>query len=254
MPLGGESTVLVVKSHHPLRPQELRLFVGQRVRVRFRHATSGWWEGMAMGSGESGWFPGECVDDKGDDLELASPQAGTGGITVAMPKTPACSWAHTGGVPWEGAEGGGKPRQGGVGLLLHRSAQRRTAPPHSAAGTGAFIVSGVVPGFPAQQCGLIQRDDVLCKVDRYTLSSSLKVQDVNTLIRCVTVRERNSFDVKKACISRIHMHAVVTHAATAKRAHVGSRTRMHARAGYAYPASVSCAARCSEQRHRRHNC
>jgi hypothetical protein len=71
--------------------------------------------------------------------------------------------------------------------LLDRSAQRCVAPPHSAAGSGAFIVSGVVPGFPAQQCGLIQRDDVLCKVDRYTLNSSLKVQDVNTLIRCVSV-------------------------------------------------------------------
>lgn len=194
MPSGGQGTALVVRSHHPLRPQELRLFVGQRVCVRFRHATSGWYEGTAMGSGESGWFPGECVDDdylEGDYVELSNSQpqaspAGTAGIAVTMPKTPACSWPHTGGVQREGAEGGGKPRQGGVGLLLeHTGPRRRLA--HSAAGTGAFIVSGVVPGFPAQQCGLIQRDDVLCKVDRYTLNSSLKVQDVNTLIRFVTV-------------------------------------------------------------------
>ena len=91
MPLVGEGTALVVKSHHPLRPQELRLFVGQRVRVRFRHETSGWWEGTAMGSGESGCVcvPVECVDTC-NHLELAHAQphaspTGTEGIAVTTP-------------------------------------------------------------------------------------------------------------------------------------------------------------------------
>ena len=182
-PEGGVHTV--VKAHHPLRPQELRLFVGQRVRVRFRHATSGWWEGTALGSGESGWFPGECVsgDAAAPDGNAAapSPAAGRGdayasppppppaALAATMPPTPASSWPHT----HAGAAGGDKPRQGGVGLAIERT------------DGGAFVVRGLVPGFPAQQSGLIALGDVLCKVDRYKLTTSLKLQDVNTLIRCV---------------------------------------------------------------------
>ena len=156
---------------------QLRLFVGQHVCVRFKHATSGWWEGTALGSGESGVFPDACVKLAKSEPEAAGMSsahtARAHGVSEATQQLADLQMASS--LPHLDADAGAKNKRpsakvGGVGIWLSNR-------------EGKTCVSGLVPGFPAHLCSQIHVGDVLIKVDRLKLNSSLKLSDVNTLIR-----------------------------------------------------------------------
>jgi len=156
---------------------QLHLFVGHRFCLRLRHATSGWWEGTALGSGESGVFLEACVKLAKSEPEAtgmssahtARPHGASKATQQLADSQMASSWPHT------DADAGAKNKRpsakvGGVGIWLSNH-------------EGKTCVSGLVPGFPAHLCSQIHVGDVLIKVDRLKLNSCLKLSDVNTLIR-----------------------------------------------------------------------